>query len=153
MPADFILPVRSSGSAQESQDLAVANCLAQSEALMDGYTAEQALEDLVATGVPHANAREAASQRVHRGNRPSTTILIDALTPTTLGQLIALYEHKVFVEGIIWGINSFDQFGVELGKRLATSLADTVAGTAPYGGQNPSTAAMLELIKQWRRPI
>ena len=94
IPVDFILP--------STSDLATANCRAQAQALMDGTT-EKNIE-------PH---------RVHAGNKPSNTIHFDKLTPEVLGQLVALYEHKVFVEGVIWGIDSFDQWGVELGKKLA----------------------------------
>jgi glucose-6-phosphate isomerase len=132
VPADFLLPVRSSGAAQAQQDLAIANCLAQSEALMDGFD-EPGLE-------PY---------RVHPGNNPSNTILFPSLTPETLGQLIALYEHKVFVEGVVWGIDSFDQWGVELGKRIAATLADAVRG-ATYAGTNPSTRALLERVRERR---
>jgi len=134
VPVDFILPARSSGATQAQQDLAIDNCLAQSEALMDGFDE---------TGL--------ASYRVHKGNNPSNTILFQALTPEVLGQLIALYEHKVFVEGVIWGINSFDQFGVELGKKLARSLEDPVAHGAPYDGDNASTKGLLERINVLRR--
>lgn len=130
VPADFILPVRSSGAGQEQQDLAIANCLAQSEALMEGFRSDD----------PH---------RQHPGNRPSNTILFDVLTPSILGQLVAAYEHRVFVEGVIWGINSFDQFGVELGKRLASSLEGAVTG-APYTGDNASTAGLLERARAAR---
>jgi len=133
VPVDFLLPVRSSGDDQSQQDLAVANCLAQSEALMDGFN-EKGLE----------------KYRVHKGNNPSNTILFEELTPETLGQLIALYEHKVFVEGVIWGIDSFDQWGVELGKNLALSLADVVAGDAAYSGRNASTSNLLARIRKLR---
>lgn len=115
VPVDFILPVKSSGGSQAQQDLAITNCLAQSEALMDGFTKKEA---------------EGNTHRVHLGNRPSNTLIFQNLTPSTLGQLIALYEHKVLVEATIWGINPFDQYGVELGKHLATTLADST---------NPST--------------
>jgi glucose-6-phosphate isomerase len=128
VPADFLLPVKSSGASQEQQDLAIANCLAQSEALMDGFDGGR--------GEPH---------RTHPGNKPSNTILFEALTPSTLGQLIALYEHKVFVEGVIWGIDSFDQWGVELGKRLASGLAE-----GEYAGSNPSTRNLLNEIARRR---
>ncbi|MGI9234483.1 MAG: glucose-6-phosphate isomerase [Woeseiaceae bacterium] len=104
VPVDFLLPARSSGAEQAQQNLAIDNCLAQAEALMDGFD-EDGLE-------PY---------RVHGGNNPSNTILFAELTPEVLGQLIALYEHKVFVEGVIWGIDSFDQWGVELGKKLAAN--------------------------------
>ncbi len=124
VPIDFLLPVRSSGADQSQQDLAIANCLAQSEALMDGFD-EPDLE-------PY---------RVHKGNNPSNTILFEELTPETLGQLIALYEHKVFVEGVIWGIDSFDQWGVELGKKLAKNVEATT---------NPATKALLARINKLR---
>jgi len=112
IPVDFLLPAKSSGATQAQQDLAIANCLAQSEALMDGFD-EKGLE-------PY---------RVHKGNNPSNTILFKQLTPEVLGQLIALYEHKVFVEGVIWGIDSFDQWGVELGKKLAADPRSVNAST------------------------
>ena len=150
VPADFILPVQSSGATQEQQDLAIANCIAQSEALMDGYSAEQAANDMLAAGVDAERAAELAPHRTHKGNRPSNTILFRRLSPNTLGQLIALYEHKVFVEGVIWGINSFDQFGVELGKRLASAVSDAVTGNADYAGSNNSTAGLLSRIHDLR---
>lgn len=133
VPVDFLLPLRTSGGQQHQQDLAIANCLAQSEALMDGFD-EPDLE-------PH---------RVHEGGNPSNTIVFDALTPDTLGHLIALYEHKVFVEGVVWGINSFDQWGVELGKKLASSMLDSVSGNTPYKGENRSTKALLNHIRKQR---
>jgi glucose-6-phosphate isomerase len=133
IPVDFLLPVRSSGASQAQQDLAIANCLAQAEALMDGFD-EPGIE----------------SCRRHAGNNPSNVILFRSLTPETLGQLIALYEHKVFVEGVVWGIDSFDQWGVELGKRLASSLAGAVSGESVYEGSNPSTRSLLERVQQLR---
>ena len=133
VPVDFLLPVRSSGDDQTQQDLAIANCLAQSEALMEGF-----------------NEKGLVRNRVHKGNNPSNTILFEELTPETLGQLIALYEHKVFVEGVVWGIDSFDQWGVELGKHLALSLADVVAGDAAYAGENASTSNLLAKIRKLR---
>ncbi|MEM9402996.1 MAG: glucose-6-phosphate isomerase [Pseudomonadota bacterium] len=132
-PADFILPIRSSGATQAQQDLAIANCLAQSEALMDGFS-----------------GRGVESYRTHPGNRPSSTILFPELTPEVLGQLIAAYEHKVFVEGVIWGIDSFDQWGVELGKKLASSLEAAAAQKSKYEGKNDSTAEMLRRIRRLR---
>jgi len=131
IPADFILPLHSSGGTQDQHELAISNCLAQSEALMDGYTPED--------GNPH---------RSHPGNRPSNTILMERLTPNSLGQLIALYEHKVLVEGLIWGINSFDQFGVELGKRLADGLLPVIRGDEGYSGSNGSTRRLVARIRR-----
>lgn len=132
IPVDFILPLNSSGGSQAQQDLAIANCIAQSEALMDGYEEEGG-------DAPH---------KTHPGNRPSNTILLERLTPSSLGQLVALYEHKVFVEGVIWGINSFDQFGVELGKRVANAVSDVVSGNSPYAGKNDSSRGLLARIKR-----
>ncbi|MEX0708321.1 MAG: glucose-6-phosphate isomerase [Woeseia sp.] len=148
VPVDFILPCASSGASQAQQDLAIANCLAQSEALMDGYSAEQARADLKAAGVPAKEAALLAKHKTHPGGRPSNTIVMPALTPETLGQLIALYEHKVFVEGVIWGINSFDQWGVELGKRLANTLTAPVTRGDAYEGTNASTRHLLEQTKK-----
>ena len=151
IPVDFILPAKSSGGSQAHHDLAAANCIAQSEALMDGYSMAQAVADLVESGKSESDAKALAPHKEHPGNRPSNTILFDALTPNTLGQLIALYEHKVFVEGVIWGINSFDQFGVELGKRLAESVSGAVGGDAEYTGGNDSTTGLLARINRLRQ--
>jgi glucose-6-phosphate isomerase len=129
VPIDFLLPMKSSGADQSQQDLAIANCIAQSEALMDGFD-EDGVE-------PY---------RVHKGNNPSTTILFEDLKPETLGQLIAMYEHKTFVEGVIWGIDSFDQWGVELGKKVASSLSKVVSNSAAYSGTNPSTKNLLNRL-------
>ncbi len=118
---------------------------------MDGYTASQAVTDLVAAGVSEHDARVLAPHKAHPGNRPSNTILFRQLTPGTLGQLIALYEHKVFVEGVIWGINSFDQFGVELGKRLADVVSGAVAGESGYAGDNDSTSGLLARLKRLKQ--
>jgi glucose-6-phosphate isomerase len=146
VPCDFILPVQSSGASQSQQDLAIANCLAQSEALMEGYSKARALEDLESAGLAAAEANALAAHKAHPGGRPSNTLVFAGLSPEVLGQLIALYEHKVFVEGVIWGINSFDQWGVELGKRLATNLAAAVAAPDAYRGGNASTRGLLQHI-------
>ncbi len=118
---------------------------------MDGYAASQAVADLVGAGVSEHDAAVLAPHKAHPGNRPSNTILLRQLTPSTLGQLIALYEHKVFVEGVIWGINSFDQFGVELGKRLADAVSAAVAGESEYAGDNDSTTGLLARIKRLKQ--
>ena len=118
---------------------------------MDGYSKEQALQDLIDSGQDKAGTKLLAEHKAHPGNRPSNTILFGELSPESLGQLVALYEHKVFVEGIIWGINSFDQWGVELGKRLATRLADVVSDASPYPGENESTIGLLAAIRRLSR--
>lgn len=153
VPVDFIVPARSSGASQAQQDYAIVNCLAQSEALMDGYSVAQAKADLIKEGATKKHASSLARHKSHPGNRPSSTILFAALTPEVLGQLVALYEHKVFVEGLIWGINSFDQWGVELGKRLARSLSDSFSDARQdsSSSKNQSTRSLLALARELRR--
>jgi glucose-6-phosphate isomerase len=124
VPADFIVPVRGAGNT-ESHALLVANALAQGSALMLG----------TAPGEPEHAACP--------GNRPSNTLLLARVSPTALGQLIALYEHKVFVQGVLWNINSFDQWGVELGKKIASSLAESKSPPV-----DPSTAALLARVRR-----
>ncbi len=123
--------------------LLLANCLAQSEALMRGRSLEEASTRMAATGLQGNELDRQARHRVFPGNRPSTTLIYPKLTPFVLGQIIALYEHRVFVEGILLGINSFDQWGVELGKELATSLGPIVDGDQSAGDKDGSTAALV----------
>src|SRR5262249_56634432 len=120
-------------------DLLLANVLAQSEALMRGRTLAEARAQLEAKKMKPADVERIAPHRVFTGNRPSVTILYELLDPATLGKLIALYEHRVFVEGSLFGINSFDQWGVELGKELATSLVPVVEGRAAAALTRAST--------------
>lgn len=150
VPVDFILPVRSSGGDQGQQDLAVANCLAQAEALARGHSVEAVRGELEAKGLEASEIERLAPHKVHAGNRPSNMILLEALKPRTLGQLVALYEHKVFVEGVVWGMNSFDQWGVELGKALAGRLAPAVGRPQRYRGDDAATAHLLRLVASWR---
>ena len=150
VPIDFLLPVTTSGRSQRQQNLAIANCLAQSEALMDGHPQQEAVQELIRGGYAKGEAEFLASHKAHIGNRPSNTIVFRELTPESLGQLVALYEHKVFVEGVVWGINSFDQWGVELGKRLATGLASVVDADDAYLGGNGSTSGLLRTIRRLR---
>jgi len=112
----------------EHHKILLANCLAQSEALMRGQTLEEARSALLAEGMPREQADALAPHKVFPGNRPSNTLLMDRLDPASLGALLALYEHKVFVQGAIWGINSFDQWGVELGKQLANVIESELDG-------------------------
>ncbi|SPJ29859.1 glucose-6-phosphate isomerase [Falsiruegeria mediterranea] len=130
--------------------LLVANCLAQSEALMRGRTLDEARALMAAGGMTGDELERQARHRVFAGNRPSTTLVYPQLTPFVLGQIIALYEHRVFVEGVILGINSFDQWGVELGKELATSLAPIVDGDQSADGKDGSTAALVDFVLKHR---
>ena len=126
--------------------LLVANCLAQSEALMKGRSLDDARALMAAKGLEGDELERQARHRVFPGNRPSTTLLYPKLTPEVLGQIIALYEHRVFVEGVILGINSFDQWGVELGKELATALQPIVEGRESAAGKDGSTQALVSYI-------
>jgi glucose-6-phosphate isomerase len=124
-------------------DLLVANCLAQSQALMKGRTLKEAEAQLLAAGKSKEEAKRLAPHRVFEGNRPSLTLAYRRLDPATLGRLIALYEHRVFVEAAIWGINAYDQWGVELGKELATGLQPVVEGKSGLDGLDASTAGLV----------
>lgn len=144
---DFLAPVNASSPYQQQQNLALANCFAQVQAFAFGQTEEQVRADLAAKGVPEAEIVRLIPHKLHPGNRPSTLILFPRLGPKTLGRLIALYEHKVFTQSVIWGINAFDQWGVELGKKLAESMAPAV--------ENPETAesslrGLLAYVGKWR---
>jgi glucose-6-phosphate isomerase len=150
VPVDFLAPVNGSGTWQVQQDLALANCLAQAQALMQGQDEKTVRADLQRGGLQADQVDALAPHKVHAGNRPSTLLLFERLDPQTLGSLVALYEHKVFVEGAIWSINSFDQWGVELGKRLAKDLEDAVADPSSYSGTDPSVRAALAAIARWR---
>ena len=146
LPVDFILPAKLEHDAPHQHRMLVANCLAQSEALMRGKTAEQVREELTAKGLIGEELEAAISHRVFTGNRPSTTIILPTVNAETLGSLIALYEHKVFVQSVIWDINAFDQWGVELGKQLATVIEAELAG----GGRQPhdaSTASLIDMLR------
>jgi len=130
--------------------LLVANCLAQSEALMRGRSLAEATERMAAKGLTGAELDRQARHRVFPGNRPSTTLVYARLDPYTLGQIIALYEHRTFVEGVILDINSYDQWGVELGKELATSLQPIVDGAQAADGKDASTASLVRYIHTHR---
>ncbi|HTY50995.1 MAG TPA: glucose-6-phosphate isomerase [Steroidobacteraceae bacterium] len=147
---DFLLPVNSSCGDQSHQNLAIANCLAQAEAFMDGQSLEQVRRDLAAQGMAPERIELVAPQKVHIGDRPSTLVMFQRLDPATLGKLIALYEHKVFTQGAIWGINSFDQWGVELGKKLAEVLVPRVQDPAAAKDVSPGVHAALVQVVRWR---
>jgi glucose-6-phosphate isomerase len=128
--------------------LLVANCLAQSEALLRGRSLEEARAIMAKKGLEGAELERQARHRVFPGNRPSTTLVYPQLTPFVLGQIIALYEHRVFVEGVMLGINSFDQWGVELGKELATAIAPVLEGKRDTDGLDPSTRMLVAHLRR-----
>ncbi|HMO73366.1 MAG TPA: glucose-6-phosphate isomerase, partial [Paracoccaceae bacterium] len=147
VPCEFLVAARGHEPDLAHQHrLLVANCLAQSEALMRGRSLEEATALMEAKGLTGAECDRQARHRVFPGNRPSVTIAYRQLTPFVLGQIIALYEHRVFVEGAILGINSYDQWGVELGKELAVALAPILDGRQGTEGKDGSTAALLTFL-------
>ncbi|SFQ95042.1 glucose-6-phosphate isomerase [Poseidonocella sedimentorum] len=151
VPCEFLLAAQGhEPELRHQHDLLVANCLAQSEALMRGRDLDTAREMMAAKGLEGAELERQARHRVFPGNRPSTTLIYPKLTPEILGQIIALYEHRVFVEGVILGINSFDQWGVELGKELATALGPVVTGEAPADGKDGSTRGLVSYLLRHR---
>ncbi len=141
VPAEFVIVRATHGDAPESP--LWSNALAQGQALMLGKTTEQARAELINAGVDAAEADRLATHKTFPGNRPSTAIVMERVTPQTVGALLALYEHKTFVEGVIWDINSFDQWGVELGKVLAKAILKDVAAGEPSADLDPSTAGLL----------
>jgi glucose-6-phosphate isomerase len=145
---DFLAPVNASSPYQQQQNLALANCFAQAQAFAFGQTAEQVRQDLSGKGVAQDEIGRLVAHKLHPGNRPSSVLLFPRLGPKTLGRLIALYEHKVFVQSVIWGINAFDQWGVELGKKLADTVAPAVE--KPDGMAEPSLAGLLAQVAKWR---
>jgi glucose-6-phosphate isomerase len=146
---DFMAPVHASSRFHRQHDLALANCFAQAEAFAFGQTELQVREDLAAKGTSDAEIERLLPHKVHAGNRPSSLILFPRLGPRTLGRLIAWYEHKVFVQSVIWDVNPFDQWGVELGKKLAGSMAPAVQQAAwPDGPRH--VQALLEVVRRWR---
>ena len=150
IPVDFLIAANANEALGDHHVMLMANCLAQSEALMRGRTLAEAEADLATRGCSGDEIRQLAPHKVFPGNRPSTTILYSRLDPFTLGQLVALYEHKIFVQGIVWGLNSFDQWGVELGKELAGELLPMLRDGAPVGERDSSTANLVALIHTLR---
>jgi glucose-6-phosphate isomerase len=145
VPIDFLVAAQPVDADAHHHDLLVANCFAQSEALMRGRTREEAEAMLRAQGLSNHEVARLAPHKAFEGDRPSSTIIYKRLDPRTLGRLVALYEHKVFVQAAIWNINPFDQWGVELGKELCNGLAPVVRDrAAPLAGLEPGTAALIE---------
>lgn len=148
IPCEFLVAARGhEDDLHHQHQLLVANCLAQSEALMKGRTLDEARAK-IASKFNGAELERQARHRVFPGNRPSVTIAYPQLTPFVLGQIIALYEHRVFVEGVVLGINSYDQWGVELGKELATALQPVVEGAQDATGKDGSTAALVGFLRK-----
>lgn len=150
IPCDFIAAAQSHNEIGDHHTVLIANFLAQTEALMTGRTAEETRAELVAQGVPEDSLDLLVAAKTFEGNKPTNSILYKKLTPHTLGKLIALYEHKIFVQGMIWNINSFDQMGVELGKQLANAILPELQGDEPVTGHDSSTNGLIAAFKKMR---
>jgi len=147
---DVILPLGGPDQYQHHQDILLANGIAQAEALAFGRNRQATEAALAEEGLSEAKIARLAPHRTFQGNRPVTVISMDRLEPKTLGALIALYEHKVFTQGILWDINSFDQWGVELGKNLAGGVLKAITGDGPVEGFDPSTRRLINAARQTR---
>ena len=148
IPVDFLTALHGHYPPEEQHELLVANCIAQSQALMRGRSATEVRAEMGVRGIPEAEIERLVPHRVCPGNRPSNTLCYERLTPETLGALIALYEHKTFTEGVIFGIDSFDQWGVELGKTLASEVAAGLRGHIPAPDRDSSTRALIERYRR-----
>jgi len=149
VPADFILPANVSHQLTDHHHRLAAHCFAQTQALMQGKTLAEAHAEVLASGASAAEAERLAPHKVSPGNKPSNTLLMPELSPYYLGALIALYEHKVFCQGVLWNINSFDQWGVELGKQLSTPIYQVLSGQQ-RNQFDPSTEALIAQFNQLR---
>ncbi|MCB9558936.1 MAG: glucose-6-phosphate isomerase [Kofleriaceae bacterium] len=150
IPADFIAAARPQHPMGDHHPILLANFFAQTEALMKGKTLDEARAELVAAGVPAERLERLAPHKVFPGDRPTSSFLMTKLTPFALGRLIALYEHKIFVQGTIWHINSFDQWGVELGKQLAKKIQPELAGPGAVTTHDSSTNGLIAEYKRMR---
>jgi glucose-6-phosphate isomerase len=151
IPADFIGAIKSHNEMGDHHPKLMANFFAQTEALMRGRTTDEALEEMRAAGVDEERAQLLARHRTFPGNRPTNSLMMERLTPYTLGALIALYEHRIFVQGVVWGINSFDQWGVELGKQLAGVILEELREGRLTADHDASTHALLDAFIRGRR--
>lgn len=150
IPADFIAPAQSHNPLGEHHNMLLSNFFAQTEALMNGKTEEVVIEELKAAGKSEEEIAKIAPFKVFEGNRPTNSFLIKKITPYTLGALIAAYEHKIFTQGIIWNIYSFDQWGVELGKQLAGKILPELKDNAEISSHDSSTNGLINQYKAWR---
>jgi glucose-6-phosphate isomerase len=151
VPCDFLAAARSHNPLDDHQAMLLANCFAQTEALMRGKTTADARAELAGTGLQGAQLDLLAATKTFPGNRPSSTFLYPQLTPKTLGMLVALYEHKIFTQAAIWGINAFDQMGVELGKQLAKAILPELEDDADVEGHDASTNGLINAFKEMRK--
>ena len=151
VPADFIVPVNSYNPLSDHHQWLFANCLSQAQALMQGKTREEAVAELRAKGMPEAEVQRLAPHKVIPGNRPSNILVMNRIAPFELGALVALYEHKVFVQSAIWGINAFDQWGVELGKEMGKEVYQRLTGQLDSSASDASTQGLIAHFREHHR--
>ena len=151
VPADFLAPVETHYPLGRHHPILLSNFFAQTEALMRGKTADEVRAELEQDGMSGAALEQLLPHKVFPGNRPTNSILFRKLTPRTLGSLIALYEHKIFVQSVIWNINAFDQWGVELGKQLAKKILPELSGTDAVNSHDSSTNGLINHYRQYRK--
>ena len=150
IPCDFIAPVETQNKLGNHHPILLANFFAQTEALMKGKTKDEVVEELKAAKTPADRVNVIAPHKVFTGNRPTSSFLIQKITPRSLGRLIACYEHKIFTQGIVWGINSFDQWGVELGKQLASKILPELKDDHKVETHDSSTNGLINAYKAKR---
>ncbi|WP_114327131.1 glucose-6-phosphate isomerase [Candidatus Colwellia aromaticivorans] len=148
IPTDFIVALQGTSDLNEHHKVLVANCFAQSEALMQGKNLTQAQDELIANGASKEEVSRLASHKTMKGNTPSNTLLMQSLTPKCLGAILALYEHKIFVQGSLWQVNSYDQWGVELGKQLSEQVLALMSDNSTSHQMSPSSVKLIETFVQ-----
>jgi glucose-6-phosphate isomerase len=151
IPCDFLAPANSLNPIGEHHNMLMSNFFAQTEALMNGKSEETVVAELKAAGKSEKEIEKLKAFKVFSGNRPSNSLLFKKMTPKTLGALVAMYEHKIFVQGVIWNIYTFDQWGVELGKQLANSIYPELQHEAEVSSHDSSTNGLINTFKKWRK--
>jgi glucose-6-phosphate isomerase len=150
VPCDFLAPIETQNPVGEHHPILLSNFFAQTEALMKGKTADEVRAELKDSKLAGHALDALVAQKTFPGNRPTNSILFNKLTPRTLGMLIAMYEHKIFTQGIIWNINSFDQWGVELGKQLAKAILPELKSPGAVTSHDASTNGLINYYKEHR---
>jgi len=150
IPCDFIAPIKTHNPIGHHHPILLSNFFAQTEALMKGKTEEEVRDELTHAGLRGEVLEHLVPHKLFTGDKPTNSILVSQITPRTLGRLVALYEHKIFTQGIIWNINSFDQWGVELGKQLATAILPELDGPEEVTSHDSSTNGLINYYKKHR---
>jgi glucose-6-phosphate isomerase len=151
VPCDFIAPIETHNPVGEHHPILLSNFFAQTEALMKGKTNDEVRKELAAQGMSGARLEALVPHKRFEGNKPTNSIMLQKITPRSLGWLIALYEHKIFTQGVIWSINSFDQWGVELGKQLAKAILPELAAAGKVTSHDSSTNGLINHYKERRK--